>query len=224
MSLYNITFNNVWKLVSPPNKRKPKLLAWGNSLMFPMQWLRDLWLGWYKTGATCAAYNNSATYNYGDRVIFKDGRVYVNILNNGLGTVGIDPTDPTVWAILLENFIGADERVNYNAQIIEYEYALNRWFQVSTGSPQIYIQNNTAQGSFVMGNSSSTSSYMPNTSSNSISFLSNAYIATPPSFTIFVPSALFATLGTTTQNRENAIRSFADKYKLAGTDYDVQTF
>ena len=35
---------------------------------------------------------------------------------------------------------------------------------------------------------------------------------------------LFNTLGTTTTNKENTIRQFADKYNLAGSTYNVITY
>ena len=43
-------------------------------------------------------------------------------------------------------------------------------------------------------------------------------------YTIFVPIAVFTALGDTNDNRENAVRNFADIYNLAGMRYDVQSY
>ena len=40
----------------------------------------------------------------------------------------------------------------------------------------------------------------------------------------FVPIAVFTSLGDTNDNRENAVRNFADIYNLAGMRYDVQSY
>jgi hypothetical protein len=52
----------------------------------------------------------------------------------------------------------------------------------------------------------------------------NATYPAQYNFTINVPSALFATLGNNLTNRENTIRSFADKYVLAGITYNIITY
>ena len=43
-------------------------------------------------------------------------------------------------------------------------------------------------------------------------------------YTIFVPDAVYTALGSTANDREYAIRNFADKYNLAGMQYDVQSY
>jgi hypothetical protein len=67
---------------------------------------------------------------------------------------------------------------------------------------------------------------MPNSSINSVDYMGNmpTYITGTFDFTINVPLDLFDTLGTTTTNKENTIRQFADKYNLAGTTYNVITY
>jgi hypothetical protein len=54
---------------------------------------------------------------------------------------------------------------------------------------------------------------------NAPTYIVNAY-----DYTINVPIAIFNTLGTTTTNKENTIRQFADKYNLAGMNYNIITY
>jgi hypothetical protein len=52
----------------------------------------------------------------------------------------------------------------------------------------------------------------------------NPNFAVQYNMTINVPLALFNTLGSTAQDRENAIRIIANKYILAGITYEVVTY
>ena len=77
-----------------------------------------------------------------------------------------------------------------------------------------------------MGNSGTYSSSMPINSINQINYLGNAYTYTSFSYDyeIYVPIAVYNTLGTDATNKENAIRNFADLYNLAGMTYSVVTY
>jgi hypothetical protein len=76
-----------------------------------------------------------------------------------------------------------------------------------------------------MGASSQTSSYMSNNSAFQAYFMGNTYSATQYNFTVFFPIALFNGLPPTLNaDKEKMIRNVVDKYKLAGMNYDIQTF
>jgi hypothetical protein len=55
-------------------------------------------------------------------------------------------------------------------------------------------------------------------------FLGNSYTFSNYAFTIFVPVAVFNALDPDATNAENIIRAIADKYVIAGMEYDVQTY
>lgn len=200
MSIYDINYNNAGNLLLPPSKRKPKYQGIINTIMKPMQWLRDLILGDYKEGSAYAFYNNSIVYAAGDRVVWYNRGVYERLPVN-LGISGAPPTssiiipnyDPTLfWMKVQDNFIGTDERVRYNGQIIIFEAAINKWFFNPLPNDQIYVGPSVNP--------------------------------TPTNYAINVPLALFNSLGANNTERENVIRSFADVYNVIGMIYEVLTY
>ena len=224
MSIYDIDFNLQSDNLDNPLRRKPKFAAWLHSLMKPLQWIHDLFYVEYINGAygLYAYFILPNAYNVGDRVVYADRGVYECIL----GTAGNYPTDTIYWIKILDNFVGLNERMKYTSQIITFEYLLNRWFFNYGIATQIYVQNNPIiQNVFVMGQTGLYSSAM---AVNSI--YSTSYMNTAPSFptfynfTIYVPSSLWVHLGSTTSQREKAIRAYADKFVLAGLNYNVLPF
>jgi hypothetical protein len=228
--IFDIDYEVQEQNILPPTKRLPVILAYMFAIIYALQWVRDRILGDYKAGATYPIYNAFATYNIGDRVIFfEDHSVYECMVNGTVSGIGGPASDPA-WMKIQDLFIGVDERIKYNSQIIVLEYALNRYYLVPPTDPQIYIENNSsATPFFVMGNTGQTSSNMVNDSSISVAitaWMGNVpTFPTPaPPFTVFVPTSLFATLGLTVQDQENNIRQFVDKYKLGGLTYSVEQF
>ena len=226
MSIYNIDTDYVNEQLTPPKLRKNKFLSWLSVLAKELNIFNDLFYLYQKSDITSwLAFSMSSTYSLNDKVIYTDNNIYM--YNNTTPTAGNLPNDTTYWTLVQTNFIGVDKRINANAQKMILEYTLNRYFRVSIMSPQIYIQNTTVfLTPFVMGNSGPTSSSMSNISSYQVNYLGNAYTYSSNiyDYTIYVPTVLFASLGTSTLNRENAIRSFADLYNLAGMTYRVITY
>lgn len=221
MAIYDVTFSTVWEKLYPPILRQVKTLAWGVVLMKPLQWLRDLFFNDYADGSSATYYDNSTAYIVDDKVYYDDRAVYICIQN----TTGNLPTDTTYWKKILDNHIGVRERVRYNSRKIVFEYALNRWFNVYAPDPLIYITNNTIYvGAFVMGKTGTYSSVMARNSLFQTNFLGNSYTYNNIAFTINVPILVFNALASNNTDRENIIRNFADRYVLAGIEYDVQTF
>jgi hypothetical protein len=226
MSIYDINYALAWSNLLPTTKRKTKMLAWGTALLKPLQWLRDLIFGDYADGANYALWAYFVYYTKGDRVVGLNKRVYEALIDTPPfpSAVFPDTNDTTYWIEVSPNFIGLRERIKYNSEIIVLEYALNKWYRVPTSDPQIYISNNNTGSGFLMGASSATSSVMANDSYFSTTYMGLTYTAVTYDFTVFVPTVLFATLGSNLANRENNIRSFVDKYKLAGLNYNCVTF
>ena len=220
--MYFIYFSLVWDKIYPPHLRKTKHLEWGKVLIKPLQWLRDLVFETYKEGFIGNEWNVSTAYSVGDRVYYIDRGVYEALSS----TTGDLPTDTTFWKKILDCRIGVAERIKYNSQKILFEFALNRWFNVDTTiDPPIYISNNTFSTSFLLGGQTgTTSSTMVLNSSFANNYLGNSFAYSSYQFTIYVPIAVFTALASNNTDRENVIRSFANKYVLAGMNYNVLTY
>lgn len=113
--IFDIDYSAVlWNLLTPPDKRQAKQLAWGSAIMAGKQWKGDTFFDGYMQGAVyltppvtpaANAYNPAATYITGDRVIyaiqaggayFGDNAVYEAISinadgSNNAGFAGIAP-------------------------------------------------------------------------------------------------------------------------------------
>ena len=229
MSFYDINYIDRDKELTPPKYRLTKFLSWLNCLNYPLQWLRDLWFGDYKVGAVYPDWTGSVFFGLGERVVFTDLSVYECISQSPV--IGTPPSGNVnsylSWQKIQDVFIGVDERIKYNSQMIVLEYALNHYYRVPTTDPQIYITTNSPQNSvFVIANSEQNASNVVNNEVFASSFVWNtpSFTAYAGNFTVSVPTALFATLGATVQDQENNIRQFVNKYKLSGLTYNVVTF
>jgi hypothetical protein len=219
MPRYFIVFSLVWEKLYPPHLRKQKHLEWGNVLVAPLQWIRNLLFDVYIDGNSYGRWDITTSYLIGERVYYSDRGLYEAITNN----IGVTPQTATDWKLILENHIGVRERVKYNSQKLLFEFALNRWFD--TIGLQIYITNNTIYtGTFIMDRGSFNSSVISRNSVNASSYLGNTPLYDNIAFTIFVPLAVFNALAATNIDRENIIRNFADKYVIAGMEYNVVTY
>ncbi len=131
MSIYDLTYNKLGRQLLPPDKRNNNLAAFVTCLLAPMQWLRDLWLGSYRTGAT-AGYDPGITYDKYSQVVYQNA-VYSSLYNGNIGTT---PAAGSPWWVLVQNnFIGISERLLYNGQCIVLTWALNKWFGTSFVQP-----------------------------------------------------------------------------------------
>ena len=233
MSIYQIDTEYIGGQLTPPKLRKPKQLSWIKVILSPLQKFFDVSFLGYKNGDTSLDYNNVTTYNFGDRVIYTDKSIYEATYTDADGVAqsfnGVIPTNTVYWTLINTVFIGSDERSKYNAQKLLFEYALNRFFRVAASpADQIYITNNFIDSgqNFLMNTGSNDSSLMPLNSMYQIDYMGlfPTYQTNTNDYTIFVPIAVFTALGDTNDNRENAVRNFADIYNLAGMRYDVQSY
>jgi hypothetical protein len=219
--IYVIDFSLLWEKLYPPILRQSLHLAWGAVVVKPLQRLRSLALEDYANGSIATRYDNSTAYSVGDEVYYTNRAVYKCI---GASTGNL-PTDTTYWTRILDNRIGVRERIKYDSRKVLFEYALNRWFDVPSADPQIYITNNDIYGTaFLLGESGETSSTMAWNSNFQNFYLGNSYSYESDAFTIYVPLLVFNALDTNNTNRENIIRGFADNYVLSGITYNVLTY
>lgn len=217
MAIYDYDNQIVGEQLTPPVLRTAKQLSWINTLTAAVQNLWYLIFEDYRVGSVYPDYGFFTQYYVGDRVLFADKSIYECISNS----LNISCLDTTKWVKVNDIFIGSDERVKYSAQKLLFEYALNKFF-ISSG---IYITNNFIDVGdvFVMDTDSTESSVMPLDSFYQEDYmdLTATYASGIYDYTIFVPIADYTSLGS---SANAIIRTFADKYNLAGMQYDIQTY
>lgn len=222
-SIYDIDFSKFIPRMLPPDKRFTGTLAWLNCLLSPVQWVRDLWLGEYRTGTTATAYS-AGTYNRYDRVLYNKV-VYESLIDNNTDL----PTVAGSWFVVQKNFIGMFERIYYNGLTITLTWAMNKWFDTTFRQPplisDIYINNNEVPlGLFIVGITEDESSKVfLDTSSE---FVCNEDYANTivSNFAINVPVAVYNALDLSGLNNEKIFRNFVDKYVPAGITYEIITY
>lgn len=224
MSIYDINYTGVGNQLLPPDKRGVPMRSWLATLLRPLQYLRDLWLGDYRTGSTTAPFLISTTYAKGDRVLFK-ASVYESLV---AGNIGNEPPNDLYWVRVQENFIGVYERVQYNGTVLMLTYALNKYFGTTFRQPNnvsdIYIEAVPKPADvFVVGWTEDESSVVYANSSTEVIIDSYSF-SDYSNMIIWVPLAVYNALDTVAANREKIVRNFADKYVVAGITYKVQTY
>ncbi|KAA2242813.1 hypothetical protein F0L74_09805 [Chitinophaga agrisoli] len=223
MSIYDVNYDQTGPQMLPPDKRYSRMVAWVKTLLKPLQWVRDLWMGSYRTGSTANPWVGSSTYAKYDRILYKQ-KVYESLIGGNTAS----PTDQTAWMVVQQNFIGVFERVLYTGNKLIFEYAINKYFGAVFRQPpnlsDIYISVNEKPFSvFVVGGIEGNSSIVySNTSSE---FVINAYdFNTFFNMTLMVPAVLYAALDPNAANAEKIIRNYANQYIVAGIIYNVQTY
>ena len=156
-------------------------------------------------------------------------------------------TPPFYWVKVQDNFIGANERVMYNASRLVFEWALNKWFynsdthfqQPVAGNSSIYIHPNIIdQDMLYMGPAGNGYNYIPAGYDEAMPYLNLS--STPPSlfdFSIYFPVAIYNDLVSTsieiavgtgpvtmTTLRASIVQAFANKYNAAGMTYNIITY
>jgi hypothetical protein len=145
MSIYDLTYSKLGKQLLPVDKRNPLLTAFVTNLLVPMQWLRDLWFGTYRTGAI-GAYDTGTTYAKYAQVVYN--KVLYSSLQAG-NTSNTPSANSTWWTPIQNNFIGLSERIMYNGQTLVLTWALNKWFGTNFLQPNEIAITTVARSSNV---------------------------------------------------------------------------
>ena len=228
---YSIQTNNLL----PVNKRKTVYQTLMLIVTYPLQWLNTLWAEVYIRGmfGLSDVWVSSTTYNQGDRVVGLDNSVYESLNTN----LNQDPTTTSgYWFKIEDNFIGVSERINYNAQILTFDYAINKWFGqqgASFAQPPslslIYITTNVVTPNvFVVADNEALSSETYYFALFNYQYVIDSYLFSQTDYTIWVKSTVYANIqayaATIGSNADLLIRAFANNYNLAGTIYDIQQY
>lgn len=228
--VFGINFYRESQQMSPPNKRDQGHLAWYDSLLYPLQWLFDLFFTQYAQGFTGPKWS-AISFNKGDRVRYIDRGVYEALQN----VTGADvPGTSANWLKVSDLWIGANERVLYDGRKLALEYALNKWFDNGSFSPtfrqpplvsDIFITNNIVVVNQLKIGVSDIGDAIGIDESFTTNGIPIQEIADNPiAFGVNVPVALWTSLGSTSTDRDNVIRSIVDKYVIAGIKYNVLTY
>jgi hypothetical protein len=225
MSIYDQDHNTIQKQLTPPDKRSTTMLAWERCLVKPIQWLHDLFFIDYAQGNTSSQYNPATLYTVGNRVQYNDS-VYEVWQNPP--TVGIDPTNINYWILIQDDFIGADERVTFNSQVLTFEFLLNKEFRTTFNQPNyaapvhsdIWIENaRIKDGSFIVHPNSGAESFIrPN--SYSVSFIRPNHSFSSVNFIVHYPISVIPD----NSDQLNKLKTLVEKFKLAGTVAGYQSY
>jgi hypothetical protein len=230
---YNINFSNTWQNLMPPNKRLTKYLAWGKVLVYPLQWLHQVFFVEYKDGNPSANWDIGTSYSVGVSVKYIDKCIYYCIKNT---TAGIDPLQTEYWYKTQDIFIGLTDRMKYTSQKMVFEYALNSFFELTYLQPPsvspIYIENFYVDvNSFIVGQNDIDTAYAVLEGSQALDFVGETKTSyNPYSFFIFYPLTLATSLypSLSVPNAmarvEGQIANIANKLKISGTNYTIISY
>ncbi len=221
-SIYDIIFSQRIIELLPPDKRYSRMSAWFRAIAAVFQRLHLNVFVDYRTGSNYPVYA-AGTYNAGDRVIYGQ-RVYESI--DGSNTT--IPTDLSKWFVYQNSFLGVDERLKYNGQILVLDYACNARFKTNFRQPplqsDIYFEINTPTANvFVVGFDEPQSgiSFFDGSSN----FIINDYsFSSFYNFVVKVPTAVFNALSDDVNARSKIIRNFIDGIVPAGFNYTIITY
>lgn len=222
MSKYDIDFDRQAQELLPPDKRMMIFVNFIQAIIKPLKWLHELLFVSYRTGSTADPYA-PGTYNKYDQVIYR-GKVFESLVNGNTST----PDDTTVWMLVQNNFLGADERVLYNGQVLVLEYALNQWYGTQFRQPpnqsDIYLTMIPKDASvFIIGGDETNSSVSYNFGSRE--FIVNDYDFDPYySMIVNIPYSIWEALDNLEANRDRFVRAFVDQYVVAGIIYTINPY
>lgn len=228
MGLFDIDFYYKVSELSPPSKRGAKEIAWLTALATPIQWLRDKFLGDYRSGSPYSDWT-AGTYAKGDLVVYKQ-IVYASLIDSNTST----PSEVS-WAVYLPSFIGADSRVLYNGQYLVLTYALNQYYNTTYVQPlllgysfapdadhaaysDIYILNDsfTVVG-FVVASTEPYCSEVGQTYSTAEVGYTYPF-QTLNNFTIYVPAGVYAL------TNDSEIENIVNKIIPSGLNYTITSY
>jgi hypothetical protein len=219
--------------LEPTIKRKSKTQALLNSLTSPISWDASNTWNEFATGSRSPYYDSLTPYFIGDKVIDDNNAVYECFSDLIVGMQPMTTNNPLIWQMVAADFRGVLERLKYTGEKLQLEYILNRWFRTTwvqpdsqnmpmTVRPDIYIDNNELNNNvFTVFDNAQLSSVSYAYDIYSQAFVVDDYSFSSDAFTIWVPAAFYASLGTFAEQK---IRTIADLYVIAGIKYNIYTY
>lgn len=220
--------NLLIKYILPISKRTDDHVAWLDCLLDPMQRLNII-EDEYENGSSAMPYVNSFTYSMGDLV--NGGASYsFSIFESQKDSNNNNPLSDTTYWLNVNNFmIGVNERANFRANKMVFEYGLNRYYGTTFRQPSDVVYSPTQSTIYIEDNFISYPSFIVGMQDNASHFFdtfSDAYIIDGTffyatyQFTIWVPFSLLSSL----PDGYNNIRNIADRYNTYGIIYNIQGY
>lgn len=232
-NIYRVNENLLGEQLLPPDKRLNIFSNYLNSLLIPAQYLNNL-NAIFREGSLPSLYSNVTTYSNGSIVLgwFNFTRaIFLSLINNNLNK---PLTDTTSWLLIVDNFIGVNERLLYNGNKLVLEWALNKYFgtifRQPPNIPDIYINDNDANyKNFFIANNFYIAGEIFNDESRGyiINQLSPVVAASEGlNFSIYFPLSLYITLPgwTGPGSVDGYITNFVNNYISAGLTYNIITY
>lgn len=231
MSIYNLNTDNFGKQLTPPYKRLPRYLSWISVLLYPLQWLHDLFFNNYADGQYSVVWDVLSTYTKGQVVQYLDYQTYVAVQNVPIFTPCIDTT---YWQLVGDN-VGLRQRASVTGQKLLLEWVLNTHYnttfrQPAIGTSDIYVAGVAIDTNyFVAGIDGTESSFAAISGQDARQFVGTSYTYAEESLIINVPNV---TLDLITQGTEVApypeaqkvVLFYANKFIFAGIIAKVQGY
>lgn len=228
MSLFDINTDLIAANLTPVKKRIGAYLGWHKVLLKALQFSADSVFGTYRNGNAAADWDVLTAYNVGEHVKWTNKSIYECWVAT---TAGIEPSDADYWVLVQDKFVGVIPRSKYNCERLLFEYVLNEWFGTtfvnSPGASDIYIAVASPSIDFIVGATEATSStaIYDDTTLYAIDYVPEANpLYDTEAFIIYLPSAVWTALGSTNDDRDNAVRNIADLYVFAGLTYVILTY
>lgn len=229
----NIDNNYIAISFLPKNRKKNKFKAFFKGISSGMVWIGNLFKN-FLHGTEYETYSTVVSYSKGDRVENIFG-VFESRIDNNLNN---DTSNIDCWYKILDNFIGAKERVLFSNHRIILENALNRKFKTTFRQPEsysgtgqlplsdIYIESENPIFTSIIGYDSLHEDNTLFNASTTYWGFDTLIVGTASSykFSINIPLLVFNNLGSNNDIREKIVRSFVDLYYPIGTNYTVETY
>lgn len=227
MSIYDVNFDQCVQELYPTHKRLDVLLKKMYSIIKPVNEL-NLMFKYFREGGTFAAYNPVTVYTFGQYVQYQRRIYYRNEVTEDYGA-GIYPLDSKYWTLILNSFIGSDERVKFGPSKIVLEYALNKIFGTTFNNPpatsEIYIQNlNTTDSLFFVGEIDSVTSTISQSDQDALYLIPQVETVETYDYAIYIPVAVWTALAATPTERDSIVTSVANQYRLVGYTFKIITY
>jgi hypothetical protein len=219
--MYSFNATYLVEKLTPPALRQARILAYLRVLTVSLSYK---WLDFLEfiNSSSYPDFDISSPYTVGDRV--KYGYAIYECVKNA--SLIIPYGNPDYWLLINKDFVGIDARRKFNSQKIVFEYVLNLYLNTTpTTIPLIYTTRNTVDangfyiGSIGYGERGELAKQV-----NQNDFIGTGYTLGQYAMTIYVPLALYNSLATTANDREQRVRNVADKYVMAGITYNVLTY
>jgi hypothetical protein len=219
MYSFNITY--LTEKLTPPALRQVRILAFMRVITAPLAYKWRDFLE-YINGSSYTEFDYSSPYTVGDRVRY--GYAIYECIQDA--SLIIPYGNPDYWLLINKDFVGVDARRKFNSQKLVFEYVLNLYLNTTpTTLPLIYTTRNTVDSNgFYIGAKGYGDRGEIGKSVSQNDFIGTGYTLGQYAMTIYVPLALYNSLATTANDREQRVRNVADKYVMAGIEYNVLTY